>query len=87
MPRSPSATSSTPATPEGDVTLTAPAGAAAEITAQPLEAGAGHLAGRFGDGRGRWQLFIEADQDIQAMSLLESPTGHIANLASGTAVR
>ena len=75
------------AAPEGDVTLTVPGGAAAEITAQQLEAGAGHFDGRFGDGQGKWRLFIEADQDIQAMSLLESPTGHIANLSSGTAVR
>ena len=75
------------AAPAGDITLTVPASAAAEITAQQLEAGADHFDGRFGDGQGKWRLFIEADQDIQAMSLLESPTGHIANLSSGTAVR
>ena len=74
------------APPEGAVALTVPAGAATEITAQQLEAGADHFEGRFGDGKGKWRLFIEADQDIQAMSLLESPTGHIANLSSGTAV-
>lgn len=62
------------------------AGAAAEITAQQLKVGADHFEGQFGDGKGKWRLFIEADQDIQAMSLLESPTGHIANLSSGTAV-
>ena len=39
------------------------------------------------DGEGKWQLFIDADQDIQAMSLLESKSGHLANLSSGTAVR
>ena len=75
------------AAPEGDVTLTLPAGAATAITAQQLEAGADHFEGRFGDGKGKWRLFIEADQDVQAMSLLESPTGHITNLSSGTAVR
>ncbi len=75
------------APPEGTVTLTLPAGAAAEITAQQLEAGADHFRGRFGDGKGKWRLFIEADQDVQVMSLLESPTGHITNLSSGTAVR
>ena len=73
--------------PEGAVTLTLPAGAATEITAQQLEAGADHFRGRFGDGKGKWRLFIEADQDVQAMSLLESPTGHITNLSSATAVR
>ena len=75
------------APPEGDITLTLPAGAATSITAQQLEAGASHFNGRFGDGRGKWRLFIEADQDIQAMSLVESPTGHLTNLSSGTAVR
>ena len=75
------------APPEGEVFLTVPAGAAATITAQQLEAGADHFEGRFGDGKGKWRLFVEADQDIQAMSLLESPTGHITNLSSGTAVR
>ena len=71
--------------PEGNITLTSPAGAATAITAQQLEAGADHFRGRFGDGK--WRLFIEADQAIKAMSLLESPTGHITNLSSGTAVR
>ena len=75
------------APPEGDVALTLPAGAATSITAQQLEAGASHFDGRFGDGRGKWRLFIEADRDIQAMSLIESPTGHLTNLSSGTAVR
>ena len=75
------------APPQGDITLTLPAGAATAITAQQLEAGADHFTGRFGNGEGKWQLFIAADQDIQAMSLLESPTGHITNLSSGTAVR
>ena len=76
------------APPEGNITLTLPAGAATSITAQQLEAGADHFTGRFGDGEGKWQLFIEADQDVQAMSLLESRrTGHITNLSSGTAAR
>ena len=73
--------------PEGTITLTLPAGAATSITAQQLEAGADHFTGRFGDGKGKWQLFIEAGQDVQAMSLLESPKGHITNLSSGTALR
>ena len=73
--------------PEGNVRLNLPAGAATAITAQQLEAGAARLEGRFGDGKGKWRLFIEADQDIQAMSLIESPTGHISNLSAGTAVR
>ena len=74
------------APPEGNVTLTLPAGAATSITAQQLEEGASHFNGRFGDGRGKWRLFIEANRNVQAMSLVESPTGH-TNLSSGTAVR
>ena len=73
--------------PAGNVTLTLPAGAATSITAQQLEAGASHFNGRFGDGRGKWRLFIEASRNVQAMSLVESPTGHLTNLSSGTAVR
>ena len=51
--------------------------AATSITAQQLEAGASHFNGRFGDGRGKWRLFIEANRNVQAMSLVESPTGHL----------
>ena len=86
---SPSAalTTTVPHRRKGDVALTLPAGAAAEITARQLEAGAGHFDGRFGAGKGKWRLFIEADQDIQAMSLLESPTGHVTNLSAGAALQ
>lgn len=51
------------------------------------KAGADHFEGRFGDGKGKWRLSIEADQDIQAMSLLQSATGHLTNLSAGTAAR
>ena len=71
--------------PEGDVRLTLPAGAGATITAQELEAGGEGLEGRFGDGDGKWQLFIAADNAIEAMSLLESPTGNLTNLSSRSA--
>ena len=57
------------------------------LRSRSTEAGADHFEGRFGGGKGKWRLFIKADQDLQAMRLLESPTGHIANLSSGTAVR
>ena len=70
--------------PDGDVRLTLPAGAARTITAQELEAGGEGLEGRFGDGDGKWQLFITADRPIEVMSLLESPTGNLTNLSSSS---
>lgn len=38
--------------------------------------------GAFGDGQWKWRLDIEADRDIQVMSLMESPEGRITNLPS-----
>ena len=66
----------------GDVRLTLPAGNARTLTAQDLESGAGGFGGRFGDGAGKWQLFISSSRAIQAMSLLMSPTGHLSNLST-----
>ena len=68
--------------PQGDVRLTLAAGEARAITAPDLETGASGLRGRFGDGSGKWQLFVSADRPIQVMSLMETPTGSITNLSS-----
>ena len=35
-----------------------------------------------GDGRGKWRLALTADDPIVAMSLLESPEGHLTNLST-----
>ena len=67
--------------PGGEVHLTLNAGAARALTSQELEAGGAGFSGSFGDGLGRWQLFVTADTPVQVMSLLESPTGHLANLS------
>lgn len=67
-----------------DVRLRLNAGAARMITAQQLEAGGAALTGKLGDGRGKWRLHVSADQEIDAVNLLESPTGDIANLSTGT---
>ena len=69
--------------PLGPVHLTLPAGAARVLTAQQIEDGDRGLSGRFGDGSGKWQLFVSADQPIQVMSLLRSPTRHLTNLTRG----
>ena len=68
--------------PEGDIRFTLPAGEARTFTAQELESGASGFSGRLGDGAGKWQLFIGADRPIEVMSLLMSPTGHLANLST-----
>ena len=47
-----------------------------------LESGAEGLDGALGDGAGKWQLTIESDSPVAAMSLLRSPTGHLTNLST-----
>ena len=68
--------------PEGEVRLRIPAGAAETVTAQALESGGAGLAGQFGDGHGKWQLFITADGAIQVMNLLQSANGNLTNLST-----
>lgn len=63
-----------------DVRLQLDSGAAREVTAAQLEGT--DLDGSLGDGDGKWQLFVTADQPIQVLSLLETPTGHITNLSA-----
>ena len=64
------------------VGLTLQPGAAQTLTALELEEGAAHLSGSIGTGFGKWRLSVAADQPIQAMSLLTSPTGHLTNLST-----
>ena len=60
-------------------------GRALTISARELESGAGLLdrAG-LGNGAGKWRLHVAADRPISVMSLMETPTGHITNLAHST---
>ena len=67
---------------ETDIRVTVPARASATLTATDLERGASGLQGRLGDGVGKWRLELRADQPLQAMSLISSPTGHITNLSA-----
>ena len=71
------------APPEGEVRLTLAADTARTLSAQALEAGAEGFEGRFGDGAGKWQVFVSADRPIQVMSLLASP-GNLVNLSAPT---
>ena len=62
------------------------ADAARMLSAQELEQGSSDSTfdGRLGDGRGKWQLFVSADQSIQVMSLLLSESGYLTNLSTST---
>ena len=81
--------------PWGVVHLTLPAREACMLSARALESGEPELDsdtctgerfafdGALGEGVGKWSLFVIAeDGDVQVMSLLKSPTGHLANLSS-----
>ena len=60
----------------GSAETTVAAGASRMLSAQDLE-GMG-----LGDGRGKWQLVVDADRPLRVMSLLRSPTGHLTNLST-----
>ena len=67
----------------GEVRLTVPAGEARTLTAALLEAGGEDVDGALGDGAGKWRLTVTSDNPVTVMSLLESATGHLANLSAG----
>ena len=70
----------------GAVSLGVPGGSALTFTAAELESGDGdRLAGGLGDGEGKWRLRVRSDEPIAVMSLLETPTGHLTNVSTGTA--
>ena len=69
----------------GEATVTAelPAGQSLTFKAEELESGnAPGLSGALGDGAGKWRLRLESDHEVVAMSLLATPTGHLANLSA-----
>ena len=68
--------------PGGAVRLSLAPGATRTLTAADLEAGEG-ATGTLGDGAGKWRLVVASPDPVYAMSLLESPTGHLTNLSSG----
>ena len=69
--------------PLGAVRLSLKAGAARTLTAQQLEQGDSGLTGRWGNGEGKWRLWVSADRPLQVMSLLRLRTGHLTNLSRG----
>ena len=72
------------APPRGEVSLDLPAGAARTLTAQQIEEGASGLTGRFGDGEGKWQLFVSSSAPIRVMGLMQTRSGHLSNLSTTT---
>ncbi len=66
------------------VSATVPAGRSLTLSAAQLESGDGDgiVGGALGDGAGKWRLAVASDRPVRAMSLLRSPTGHLANLST-----
>ena len=64
------------------VFVTLPAGTSRTLSATDLEDGAEGIRGAFGDGRGKWRVRVSSRVPVLAMSLLESPTGHLTNLST-----
>ena len=64
------------------VWFSVPAGDSRTVDAEELETGDGGLSGALGDGAGKWQLIVNGDRPLIAMSLLRSPTGHLTNLST-----
>ena len=67
--------------PGESMALSLPAGAARTLSAQQIEQGDSDLLGSLGGGEGKWQLIIAADQPLQVMSLMRSPSGYLGNLS------
>ena len=66
----------TGASPGDAVRLTVAARTARTVTAADLEADG------LGDGAGKWRLSVESPPEVQVMSLLRSPGGHLTNLST-----
>ena len=74
--------------PGGAVKMSIPGKAAMLLDSVALETGEAHgLERRMGDGVGKWRLSVRAHRDVTAMSLLESPSGHLTNLSTMPAHR
>lgn len=69
-----------------EVRIVVAANAAVTLTSQELEAGPPGSTNGLGDGRGKWQLYVEADQRIIVQSLMETMSGHLTNLSTSVSV-
>lgn len=69
----------------GQVSMVLAARAARTVSARALENGAAGLTGRLGVGDGDWQLLIFTDTAIEAMTVLDTASGPLANLSAAQA--
>ena len=69
------------------VELEVPAGNSLTLTARELSQGGTGLSGALGTGRGPWRLQVASEQPIRVMSLVQSPSGHLANHSTAPANR
>ena len=67
---------------ESAVQLTLEAGSSRTLSAPELERGGDGLSGEFGAGQGKWRLFVESDEEIHVVNLLDSVTGDLTNLSA-----
>ena len=65
------------------VRVRVPAGGAASLESKALEEGGEGFEGALGDGKGKWRLWVASDRPLLVASLLDTPTGHLANLSTG----
>ena len=70
------------ASPGGTVRVQVPAGRSVSLDSAALEAGGDGFEGALGDGRGKWRLWVSSDRPILVASLLDTPTGDLANLST-----
>ena len=66
----------------GTIEITLPPGGSRTVDAAQMEAGGTGFTGSLGDGEGKWRLWVEAEGDIVVLNLLDSVSGHLANLSS-----
>jgi len=70
-------------TPGGALTVNIPASGARTYTSTELESGnAQGLVGALGPAESKWRVTVETDQELVAMSLVSSPTGHLTNFSA-----
>ena len=70
------------ASPGGTVRLRVPAGRLVSLDSAALEAGGDGFEGALADGKGKWRLWVASDRPILVASLLDTPTGDLANLST-----
>ena len=56
-------------------------GVSRTLSAKELESGTG-VSGGLGTGEGKWQLVVSADEPIEVLNTLSTPTGHLTNLST-----